>query len=172
MKRTPFSIAFQLMLALVVPTLLGQQIQLRLVEARNGKPIASECVNVWTGTERDRHLVAETGSNGIAVLKLGKGEIVADNVCKGWEPQAPVSPDSDALMLAPDWHVACQEYKKLVPGEPIANPLALMPAYPIKKILDSGISASNTCGRFRAQAKPGELILFVRSRSFWEKMSQ
>lgn len=73
MKRTPSSIAFQLMLALVVPTLHGQQIQLKLVDARNGKPITSECVNVWIGTERDRHLVAETGNDGIAVLKLGKG---------------------------------------------------------------------------------------------------
>ena len=122
--------------------------------------------------ERDRHLVAQTNNGGIAVLQLDRGKILAEATCKGWEQQAPISPDSDALMLAPDRHVACQEYKKAVPGEAISNPLTRMPAYPIKRILESGISASNTCGRFRQRAKPGELIMLVRSRTFLEMMSQ
>jgi hypothetical protein len=160
------------MLAPFVPSLHGQQIQLKLMNARNGKPIRGECVNVWTGTGRDRHLVAETNNDGIAILQLGQGEILAETACKGWEPRGPVSPDSDALMLAPNWRVACQEYTKVILGEPISNPLTRMPAYPIKEILKSGVSAANTCGRFRQQAKPGELILFVRSRTFFEAMSQ
>jgi hypothetical protein len=32
----------------------------------------------------------------------------------------------------------------------------------IKKILESGVVAGNTCGKFRAEPKPGELIFFVR----------
>ena len=170
MKRMPLFSSFFLMLALSGPFLHGQQIQLKLMDARNGKPIRNECVNVWTGTERDRHLVAETNNDGIAVLRLGRGEVVAETACKGWERQASISPDFDALILAPDWHVACQEYRKVVPGEPITNPLTRMPSYPIKTILELGISASNTCGRFRLKAKPGELILFVRARTFLEKM--
>jgi hypothetical protein len=41
-----------------------------------------------------------------------------------------------------------------------------MPSYPIKKILDSGVSAANTCGKFRAEARPGELIFYVKPLSF------
>jgi hypothetical protein len=100
----------------------------------------------WAFTIRIEHL--------LAVLQLGQGEILAETACKGWEPRATVNPESDALMLAPNWRVACQEYKKVVPGDTISNPLTRMTSYPIKRILESGVSASNTCGRFRQQAKP------------------
>jgi hypothetical protein len=47
-----------------------------------------------------------------------------------------------------------------------------MPWYSIKKILESGVSTANRCGKFEAEAKPGELIFFVRPLTWWERLSQ
>jgi hypothetical protein len=56
---------------------------------------------------------------------------------------------------------------------PVATPkenLSRAPSYPIKNILETGVVASNTCGKFKAEARPGDLIFFVRPASWWEKM--
>lgn len=41
--------------------------------------------------------------------------------------------------------------------------------YPVSTILASGLVASNSCSRRTATAKPGELIIFVRPATWWEK---
>lgn len=41
--------------------------------------------------------------------------------------------------------------------------------YPVSTILASGLVASNNCSRRTLTAKPGELIIFVRPASWWEK---
>jgi|HubBroStandDraft_1064217.scaffolds.fasta_scaffold18653_4 hypothetical protein len=42
--------------------------------------------------------------------------------------------------------------------------------YPVSKIVASGLVASNHCGRRTATAKPGELVIFVRHPTWWEKL--
>ena len=41
--------------------------------------------------------------------------------------------------------------------------------YPVSTIVASGLVANNNCGRKTAAAKPGELIIFVRPPTWWEK---
>ena len=41
--------------------------------------------------------------------------------------------------------------------------------YPVSTIVASGLVASNSCGRRTATAKPGELTIFVRPATWWEK---
>ncbi len=41
--------------------------------------------------------------------------------------------------------------------------------YPVSTIVASGLVASNNCGRRTAAAKPGELVIFVRHPTWWEK---
>jgi hypothetical protein len=170
MKRIASSIGVMVLSALVVPTLCSQQIELRVIDARNGKPVKNECVNIWTGTERGQHLVAQTDNAGSAKLKLSDGNISAERVCKGWQQQALANPESDSLRLASDWHISCQSFRKAIPADTTTNPISLMPAYAIKTVLETGVSAANTCGRFRVQARPGELILFVRPATFLEDL--
>jgi hypothetical protein len=82
-----------------------------------------------------------------------------------------MSAQSDEIRVTcGNFHVACQEYGKWMPGDTATNLLTLIPPYSIKKIVESGLAAANTCGKKRAVAKPGELILFARRMSFWEKM--
>lgn len=41
--------------------------------------------------------------------------------------------------------------------------------YPVSTIIASGLVAKNDCSRRTAAAKPGELIVFVRPPTWWEK---
>jgi hypothetical protein len=43
--------------------------------------------------------------------------------------------------------------------------------YPVSTIVASGLVANNNCSRRTATAKPGELIIFVRPPTWWEKFS-
>jgi len=42
--------------------------------------------------------------------------------------------------------------------------------YPVSTIVASGLVAKNSCSRKTAAAKPGELIIFVRHPTWWEKL--
>jgi hypothetical protein len=159
-------------LALTPPPLRAQEIRVRVLNGRNGNPISKECLNVWTGTWRGAHMVAVTNKEGVAVLHVSDSEIQAEGGCPGWPTQASRRPDADGITVSGDRYVSCQEYGKITPGEPPTDPVTTMPSYPLKKILESGVSSSNTCGKFRTEARPGELVFYVRSRGFLEKMRQ
>ena len=160
--------------ALIVsaPLVHAQEIRIRVLNGRNGKPIMNECLNVWTGTGRGAHMVAATDKDGVAALRVADTKILAETVCQGWPDQASGLSDVERITISGDRYIACQEYGKIVPGEPPTDPLTTMPSYPIKKILESGITSANTCGKLRIEAKPSELVFFVRPRSFWERMRE
>jgi hypothetical protein len=42
--------------------------------------------------------------------------------------------------------------------------------YPVSTIVASGLVAKNDCSRRTATAKPGELVIFVRPVTWWEKL--
>ncbi|HXZ42663.1 MAG TPA: hypothetical protein VEG68_18130 [Terriglobales bacterium] len=92
----------------------AQDIHIRVVNGHNGKPIAHECLNVFVGTERGSNLVAGTNKDGIAVLHVGNGEILAETPCQDWP--ARVSAYSDEIRVTcGGFHVACQLYGKRIP---------------------------------------------------------
>ncbi len=160
------------------PLVRAQEIQIKVLNGRNGKPITKECINVSLGSWHGADLLVPTNKDGIAVLQLKGNEVTAGAACQGWFKQAHRSEGVDTLSIMGDHYIACQEYGKLAPGEqptPEASSATikeLVPAYSIKEILQSGIASANNCGKVRATAKPGELIFFVRPRSFWEKMRE
>jgi hypothetical protein len=41
--------------------------------------------------------------------------------------------------------------------------------YPVSTIVASGLVATNNCSKRTAAAKPGELIIFIRPATWWEK---
>lgn len=158
----------------------GQEIHIRVLNARKGKPITNECLNVWVGPLHGAGLFAPTNHDGVVVLHLGNDQVTADAVspaaCNGRAVVGPklILKDADAITITGGNYVDCQEYGKIVPGD-AANPnlvRQLWPLYSIKKILESGISAPNMCGKFRAEAKPGELVIFERPATLWERLRQ
>lgn len=190
MKRKPSSISLccifrsgfiiSLLVGFFGPLLHAQEINIRVLNARNGKPITNECLNLWLGPLHGQGLLAPTNTEGVVVLHLGDSKATAEAVsaraCGGNASVGPVPlpKDDDGISVAGDYYIVCQEYGKFARGEP-PTPDSLkqmVPSYPIKKILESGVAAGNTCGKFRAEAKPGELVLFVRPQGVFERLKQ
>lgn len=183
MRSAPFSRAvgwgllIMSLVGLLGPLLRAEEIRIRVLNGRNGKAVTNECLNVsfegWHGAD----LVAPTNSDGVVVLHLEGNRVSADNVSsRACSRIANVGPKfmgvvPSTVAIAGDEYVVCQEYGKTVPGESeTLNRLRdTFPSYSLRKILELGVSAGNTCGKTRVQAKPGELIIFVRSPSFLEK---
>jgi hypothetical protein len=166
------------LLSLPAQLLHAQEIQIRVLNGRNGKPIAKECINVSLGSWHGADLLVPTNKDGIAVLHLRGNDVTADAACQGWSKQAHRSEGVDTISVMGDYYVACQEYGKLAPSErptPETSSTVikeLVPTYSIKEILQSGIASANTCGKVRGTAKLGELIFFVRPRGFLERLKQ
>ena len=152
--------------------LQAQEIRIRVLNGRNGKPIRNECLNVWTGTSRGEHLVAATNQGGIAILHIVGGGIETNNGCAGWPVRTSGETNIDGISVSADRYVACQENAKPTSGQTPTDPLKLMPFYPITSILQLGVSSSNQCGKIREKANPGELIFFVKPRGFWGSMRE
>jgi hypothetical protein len=161
----------------VCPT-RSQEIHIRVLNAHNGKPITNECVNVSLGPWHGGDLIAPTNKSGVVVLHLARNEVTADSVspssCErtGILGPKPVPKDSDTIAITSDEYFDCQEWAKVLPGDTPKNNLNRAPSYRMKEILESGVVASNRCGQFKAEAKPGELVFFVRSPTLKEKMKR
>ena len=179
-RRTPLIVRFLLISALVGSagsSLYGQEIHIRVLNARNGKSITNECLNVWFGHDsRGASLLAPTNNEGVVVLHFADNTVTAGSVpgaaCeKGLAINAmPVPNGPDAIVVTGGYYVACQKYEEVRSGDRLER--LIPPFYPIREILESGVSAANTCGKFQAQAKPGELIFFVRPPTFLERMRE
>lgn len=156
----------------------AQDIHIKVLNARNGKPITNECVNVFTRQELGSStLLIPTDREGVALLHVEGDHAVPVGAplgrrCGGSETLHPTVGHADTIQISGDYYLACQEYGKTMPGEGAGGPGRdqRMPSYSVAKILLSGIAAANTCGRFTAQPKPGELILYVRPLSLLEKL--
>jgi hypothetical protein len=139
----------------------GQEIHIRVLDAHNGKPITNECLNIWLGPTHGACLLAPTNKQGVVVLHFENGKVTADAAplrgCDGTAAREPrlLPKDMDAIRIRGDLYVACQKLEKVVPGEPVTAGFPDKPSYSIKNILESGVSAANTCGKFRTEAKPG-----------------
>ena len=175
------NLVFRVVALLVFPVLWAcsvsaQEIRIRVVDARSGKAINNEFVNISFGSWHGADLLAPTNNEGVVVLHLAKSEVTATGVspsaCDGSAilGPKPLPKNVDAIAITSDAYVDCQEWAKVLPGGEPKDNLSRAPSYPIKKILESGIVAGNRCGKFRTEAKPDELIFFVKSASLWERV--
>jgi hypothetical protein len=158
------------------PPLPAQEISIRVLNARNGKPVTDECVNVWLGPPRGASLVVQTNKEGVAALHIEDNQVTAGAapICNGADVAGPtvLPKGTDTIAVTGDYYIVCQEYGQLNAGGPATPDLfeKIMPSYSIKKILESGVSAANKCSKYTVEARPGELVIFVRPRTWREKM--
>lgn len=147
----------------------AQTIKVKVVNGRTGLPIAGTCVNVWVGNERRAAMAIPTDKNGVAALRLTDqdGEIDVHDRWKGCGDFGVIHPvvkyDDDLQINV--GYVLCQ------PGTADYSWLAKTNVS-TKEILQHGIVTANTCGRATASSEPGEVILFVRRLSWWERLKQ
>ena len=143
----------------------AQSIRIKLVNGRNGRPMAGTHVNVWVGKERKWAMVIPTDKDGVASLVLTdkEGEVNVPRV-DGDGSHVVVNPvvkyDDDLGINAP--YVLCQ------PGTPDYSWLAIR-HISTKQVVGQGVVTPNACGMATASQTPGEITVFVRPLSWWEK---
>jgi hypothetical protein len=157
-------------LILFAVPLSAQEIEIRLVDGRNGRPItgAASYVNAWVGTERKEAIVIPTDKKGVARLQLtlNTGKINIPNPSKDRGSIVVANPvvkyDEFLRINVPyAWCGSGSNYSWLMLGH-----------FSTKQILQHGYVSPNTCGKATASPKPGQMILFVRPLTLWEKLKQ
>jgi len=158
------------LLTIPAMSLAAQTLEIKLVNGRNGHPMvgASSYVNVWVGGERKEAIAIPMDDKGVARLQLtlnpkevnipnstNTGSIVVDHPV--------VKYDESFRINAP--YVLCE------PGGGNFSWLELK-NFSTKEVLDHGYASANTCGKLTISPHPGEVILFVRPLTFWEKLKQ
>ncbi len=160
-----------LFLILYGTSLFAQTLEITLVDGRNGRPMvgASSYVNVWVGTERKEAIAIPTDESGVARLQLtlNTGEINIPNSSKDRGSivvDHPVVSYNESFRLnAP--YVLC--------GSGGSNYSWLgSENFSTKEILQHGYVSPNTCGKVTVSPQPGQVVLFVRPLTWWEKLKQ
>ena len=169
-RRQWLNLLVTVLLVMPAMSLAAQTLEIKLVDGRNGRPMVgtSAYVNVWVGGERKEAIAIPTDDNGVARLQLtlnpneenipistGHGTIVENH---------PVVKYAESFRInAP--YVLC--------GTEEGNRSWLdLKNFNTKEILDHGYASANACGKVKATPQPGQVILFVRPLTFWEKMKQ
>lgn len=168
-----------LFLILYGTLLCAQTLEIRLVDGRNGcpmadhwrkgDPVADHCVNVWVGTARKEAICIPTDANGVARLRLTDniGEIDIQNRSKHGGSIVAINPvlkyeDSLAIQVG---------YALCIPRGSHYSWLAVS-HFSTKQLLQQGYVSPNTCGKATASPKPGEMVIFVRPLTWWEGMKE
>lgn len=158
------------LLTMPAMSLAAQTLEIKLVDGRNGHPMvgASSYVNVWMGGERKEAITIPTDDKGVARLQLtlnpsevnipnstNTGSIVVEHPV--------VKYDESFRINAP--YVLCG------PGAGNFSWLELK-NFSTKQVLEHGYASANRCGKVTSSPHRGEVILFVRPLTFWEKLRQ
>jgi hypothetical protein len=157
-----------LLLALIsTETLLcAQAVQIKLLDGRNGSPLAGTCMNVWVGGERKSPMAVPTDESGVARLRLTDKDAEIDvhdssEQCGEFGVTNPVVRYDDALRVN-------VRYVSCLPHAPDYSWLAVS-RFSADQVIRQGIVTPNSCGKAKASPEPGKLIIFVRPVNWWEK---
>ena len=171
-KPWPVRILLRLLLLLTFSsafTLSAQTIEVKLIDGRTGHPVTNSCVNVWVGNEQKDALAIPTDNDGVARLRLTDSDAEI-NTQNGWKQCGAFGVISPVVRFKSSvtinaGYVLCQ------PRGTDYSWLALK-NFPTKEILTEGVVTPNACGKHSASPVPGQVIIFVRPLSFWEKLKQ
>jgi hypothetical protein len=125
----------------------GQNIRIRVRNGRNGHPVTKESVNVWFGNKPAGEGFGGEGGVALLLSTDKNGEVLVS--IKG--------NDAEWIDILPDYYFDCRARKD-----------TRRPIYSVKEVLQSGVVTDNTCGKFTAEPKPGEITFFVRPLHWWE----
>lgn len=157
--------------ALCGTTLHAQTIQIKLVNGKTGHPVAHACVGVSMGKDTPFPVFIPTDKDGVARLSLTQKDSEVDISynpklgCGGTGVLKPVLKYRDTL--AP---YSAGDHPSCAFSESVPNARWKEIDFPTKEVLLHGVVSANTCGKVTASPHPGEVILFVRSRNFHEKV--
>ncbi len=167
------SLSVPIVFALSGTALRAQTIQVRIVNGRNGHPVADQCMYVWVGDRFNPSsgppLETQTDKNGIISLRLthedGKTNNESQRLACGLAGSInPIAKYGDTISIRTGY-VLCQ------PRTPDYSWLASAD-FSTEQVVQHGVATANTCGKATASPGPMELIIFVRPLTWWEKLKQ
>jgi hypothetical protein len=175
--RFPFKSVVELLLLAALASsatvLCAQTVEVKLVNGRSGRPVADQCIGLWVGNRSKPSsgplLETQTERNGVTTVRLTNDDtkISTQNqrlACGLMGVINPVVKEGDTISIRAGYAL-CQ------PHTPDYSWL-VMTDFSTKELLQRGIVTTNTCGKSTASPKPGEVILFVRPLTWWEKLKR
>ena len=160
MKR--FYCSISALFALTGAPSKAQTLSVRLLNGRNGKPIANTYVNVWVGDQRKDAIPVSIDSNGNGALSLTNRETDVHVEAGSSHPLISLYAPEVRLQVG---FVLCQTVRQKYSW------LQITP-YSTDHWTRTGIVTANTCGNAVAKPQPGVLTIFVRPLTFWERSSE
>lgn len=156
-----------LLLSCSASFLHAQEIRVKVLDGRNGRPIRGECVNVWAGHGTVSPLLVPTNKNGVAEVHLTTkaSELntqQSGKACGGWGMIEPTIMHTDTIEITSGRYMPCEPHP--------ANSPRL--SFSVEKVLRSGATTTNACGKIEGHPQPGELIFFVRPLRWREKLKR
>lgn len=140
-------------------TLCAQDVTIKLVNGRNGRPVAPTCVEVSANNRMSAMLI--TDKDGIASLNLKDDNEDHWKDCGAYGVINTAMKYGDSLRIVVDKYLMCQPRISDGSRHAIENISS-------KQVVDQGFVTPNNCGKFTASPKPGQLIIFIRPFNFWE----
>jgi hypothetical protein len=165
--------AIQLVVLLVLAAsgngLCAQTIRIKLLNGKTGRAIGATCVNTWVGTERKQAMAIPTDKDGVASLRLTEkdAEINTQDPWKACGNNGVLNPTlkyASSIQINAG-HVLCQVRHQNYTWLAIQR-------FSTKDVVQSGVVTANTCGNAKASPIPGEITLFVRPLTLWEKLKE
>ena len=156
---------FLLPLVLIVlgTTLCAQAVTIQLLDGRSGRPVAATCVFVRAENDPRSWIPLLTDKDGIALLRLTDDNDNFEKECGSHSAIKAVVKYGDSLLLGVDHYVICQPHTPNYSWGTIQN-------ISTKQLVRQGFVTPNTCGKPAVSPKPGQLVIFIRPFSFWERL--
>jgi hypothetical protein len=151
-------------------SLFAQTLEVKLVDGRNGHPMVGKTsyVNIWVGNQRKEAISIPADGKGIAriQLTLNPGEV-----------NIPSSKNSGSILVEHPIVMYDESFRINVPYASCASKESnfswlKLENFSTKEVLSRGYVSPNTCGKSTDSTHPGQLILFVRPLTWWEKLKQ
>lgn len=146
----------------------AQTIRIKLVNGRNGHPVAHACVNVGVDHLEEKHMLAiPTNEDGVAEFRFTDtdAELNTKNPwqrCGDFGVIRPVLKYSERIGIN-SGYVLCgsrtSDYSWLA-----------VTTFSTPEVLQRGVVTPNTCGNATASPEAGEILIFVRPLTWWEKL--
>lgn len=149
---------------------VAQTLEIKLVDGRNGHPMvgASSYVNVWVGTERKAAIVVPTDGKGVARIQLTSNprevNITSSTNSGSNVVDHPIVKYDESLQINVPY-VLCGSGGSNYSWLGVLN-------FSTKDILSRGYVSPNTCGKGTLSPHPGQVVLFVKPLTWWEKLKQ
>jgi hypothetical protein len=164
-------LTFGVVFFMQVDSAYAQTIKITVLDGSNGHAMTNKCVYVWVGNKSDPMsgplLQTQTSSYGVLNLTLVQGQEVTNGevqlACGLSGVAAPSMKFGDTISIRTGYAL-CQSG--------VHDSWLARANFSTEEVLQHGVVTPNSCGKATALSRPGEVVLFVRPLTLWEKLKK